>query len=462
MKKLLDRKERAVLKKLNGAGYEAYYVGGCVRDAMMGRSGGDVDVTTNALPEQIKKVFAGWRTIDTGIQHGTVTVLVPEEGCGESEKDGVIPVEVTTYRSDGDYSDSRHPDQVQFLKSLEEDLARRDFTVNTMACDLEGNIIDPFGGKEDIETETLRAAGDAGRRFQEDALRIMRGLRFASVLDFEIEEKTAAAMMDSRHLLKEISAERIFAELKKLVTGKAAGKVLRNYVDVFEYVIPELYAMKGFLQHNPYHKYDVLEHCIRAMEEIRTTPENQEYMKLAALFHDVGKPDTFFMDEEGIGHFYGHPAKGEEVIHEILMRLRADRFMLERISLLVKRHDLIFKRDEVLLKKWMNRLSPEVMFELLEIKRADNVATGNMHHKLKDKFEDIRIMMEQILEEEQCFSLKDLAADGRDIIGLGVAAGPEIGLILAGLLEAVIEGRCENDKEKLLELAEKMTGYSVQ
>lgn len=442
MKELLNRKERIVLEKLNEAGFEVYFVGGCVRDAMMGSTGGDADVTTNALPYQIKEVFDGWRTVDTGIQHGTVTVLA----------DG-IPVEVTTYRNDGSYSDSRHPDQVEFLNDIEGDLARRDFTVNAMACDLEGNIIDPFGGAEDLKKKILRAVGDADRRFQEDALRIMRGLRFASVLDFEIEKETANAMMDSRHLLKEISAERIFVELKKLVTGQAAGRVIRRYVDVFEYVLPELCAMKGFLQHNPYHKYDVLEHCIRAMEEIKTTPDNQEYMKLAALFHDVGKPDTYFMDEEGIGHFYGHPARGEEVVHEILMRLKADRFTLDRISLLVKRHDLIFKRDEVLLKRWMNRLTPEVMFELLEIKRADNMATGNMHQKLKDKFSDIRVMMEQILEEEQCFSLKDLAVGGKDIIGLDVAPGPEVGCVLAELLDAVIEGRCENDRDKLMEIA---------
>ena len=442
MKELLNRKERIVLEKLNEAGFEVYFVGGCVRDAMMGSTGGDADVTTNALPYQIKEVFDGWRTVDTGIQHGTVTVLA----------DG-IPVEVTTYRNDGSYSDSRHPDQVEFLNDIEGDLARRDFTVNAMACDLEGNIIDPFGGAEDLKKKILRAVGEADRRFQEDALRIMRGLRFASVLDFEIEKETANAMMDSRHLLKEISAERIFVELKKLVTGQAAGRVIRRYVDVFEYVLPELCAMKGFLQHNPYHKYDVLEHCIRAMEEIETTPENQEYMKLAALFHDVGKPDTYFMDEEGIGHFYGHPARGEEVVHEILMRLKADRFTLDRISLLVKRHDLIFKRDEVLLKRWMNRLTPEVMFELLEIKRADNMATGNMHQKLKDKFSDIRVMMEQILEEEQCFSLKDLAVGGKDIIELGVEPGPEVGRVLAELLDAVIEGRCENDRDKLMELA---------
>jgi tRNA nucleotidyltransferase (CCA-adding enzyme) len=189
------------------------------------------------------------------------------------------------------------------------------------------------------------------------------------------------------------------------------------------------------------------------MEEIAVTPENQEYMKLAALFHDVGKPDTYFMDEEGIGHFYGHPARGEEVVHDILVRLKADKFMLDRISLLVKRHDLIFKRDEVLLKKWMNKLSPEVMFELLEIKRADNMATGNMHQKLKDKFEDIRIMMERILEEEQCFSLKDMAVDGRDIMGLGVKPGPEVGRVLGELLDAVIEGRCENQHDGLMALA---------
>ena len=453
MRRLLERKESIALKTLNAAGYESYFVGGCVRDALMLAAAegsgeteetivvGDVDVTTDALPQQVKEVFAGYRVIETGIKHGTVTVLVPEG------------VEITTYRNDGTYSDSRHPDNVSFVGSLEEDLARRDFTVNAMACDLEGNIIDLYGGQQDLDAKIIRTVGEPDKRFKEDALRIMRGLRFAAVLGFEIEEETAAAMLRNRELLDNVSAERIFVELKKLLAGKYAGDVLRKYVDVLDGVLPELAAMKGFQQNNPYHKYDVLEHCIRAMEAVRTTPENRQYMKMAVLFHDMGKPDTYFMDDEGIGHFYGHPKKSEELARRVLGRLKADKATLERVAVLVKYHDLIFDKDERLLKRWMNRLGADVLQEILEIKLADNIGTGNMSPELGQKFAEIRDMMEDILAQQQCFSLKDLAVSGDDLVAEGIKPGPEMGRVLNELLEAVIDGECENDREALLELA---------
>lgn len=470
MQKLLERREKEILVMLERAGYEAYFVGGCVRDALMNAEKcdsegfgiididqGDADVATNALPEQVKKVFAEFSVIETGIKHGTVTVMLPGEPCSDmSIGYDDIPVEITTYRSDGSYSDSRHPDQVAFVRSIEEDLARRDFTVNAMACDMHGQLIDPYGGQADLAAGTLRAVGDPEKRFQEDALRIMRGLRFAAVLGFEIEEKTAAAMMSCRALLKDISAERIFVELKKLLTGRYVGDVLRKYVDVLDDVLPEIWAMKGFEQHNPYHKYDVLEHCIRAMEAVRTTDENLAEMKMATLLHDVGKPDTYFMDDEGIGHFYGHPKKSEELVRGILKRLKADKATLERVATLVRYHDLIFDKDESLLKRWMNRLTPEVLLEILEIKLADNFATGNMSPELEGKFNDIRDMMADILKQEQCFSLKDLAVGGADLIAAGMKPGPELGAMLQQLLDAVIDGECENDKAALMALADKI------
>lgn len=470
MQKLLERREKEILVMLERAGYEAYFVGGCVRDALMNAEKcdsegfgiididqGDADVATNALPEQVKKVFAEFSVIETGIKHGTVTVMLPGELCSDmSIGYDDIPVEITTYRSDGSYSDSRHPDQVAFVRSIEEDLARRDFTVNAMACDMHGQLIDPYGGQADLAAGTLRAVGDPEKRFQEDALRIMRGLRFAAVLGFEIEEKTAAAMMSCRALLKDISAERIFVELKKLLTGRYVGDVLRKYVDVLDDVLPEIWAMKGFEQHNPYHKYDVLEHCIRAMEAVRTTDENLAEMKMATLLHDVGKPDTYFMDDEGIGHFYGHPKKSEELVRGILKRLKADKATLERVATLVRYHDLIFDKDERLLKRWMNRLTPEVLLEILEIKLADNFATGNMGPELEGKFNDIRDMMADILKQEQCFSLKDLAVGGADLIAAGMKPGPELGTMLQQLLDAVIDGECENDKAALMALADKI------
>ncbi len=453
MKKLLACGEKTILEKLNDAGYDAYFVGGCVRDALMGEASDDIDITTSALPSQTKEVFEDWHTVDTGIKHGTVTVM-------RYDAKGTVCAcaEVTTYRSDGTYSDSRHPDSVSFVRTLQEDLARRDFTVNAMACDKAGDICDPFGGQEDLANKIIRAVGEPDLRFREDALRIMRALRFASVLGFEIEEKTEEAIFKNRELLKDISAERIYAEFKKLLKGVAAGKVLRKYVDVIGVIIPELSAMKGFEQHNSYHRYDVLEHCIRALEAVRTMPENEEYMKLAALFHDIGKPETFSMDDKGIGHFYGHPAKSEELVKKIMKRLKADRFTSERVALLVKRHDLLFDRDERLLKRWMNKLSAEVMLELLEIKRADNFGTGNMSRELADKFEDIRLMMNEIIRQGQCFSLTDLAVGGRDLIDAGMKQGAEIGRTLDMLLEAVINEEVVNEKAVLIDYVFKQKG----
>jgi len=445
MKELLDRQEREILEKFEAAGYEAYFVGGCVRDAIMKRPGGDVDITTSALPEETKKVFADKRTIDTGIKHGTVAVLLDD-----------IPVEITTYRTDGKYSDSRHPDSVRFVRSLDEDLARRDFTMNAMGCDLNGGIVDPFGGIEDIKTGLIRAVGEPSKRFEEDALRIMRGLRFAAVLGFEIEPETEAAMFEKKELLTEISVERIFAEFRKLVCGQAAGDVVRKYVDILGVVMPELAAMKGFLQHNAYHKYDVLEHCIQAMEVVKTTPENHEYMKMAALFHDIGKPECFTMDENGIGHFYGHPSKGEKVVTRLLERLKVDNATSDRIETLVKRHDLIFDMDDRFLKRWMHRLGPDVLAEILEIKLADNIGTGNMSEELGHKFCEIRQMISDILASEECFSLKDLAANGRDVIAAGVPAGPQVGQMLEMLLEKVIDGEVQNEREALIEAISKI------
>lgn len=445
MDTLTSRSEKIILEKLNSAGYEAFFAGGCVRDAVMQKlkmtvpSSGDIDVTTNALPKDTERVFDEYQVIETGIKHGTVTVVLQEGN-----------VEITTYRSDGSYSDSRHPDNVRFVTSLEEDLARRDFTINAMACDADGNIRDPFGGQQDIKDRIIRAVGCAEKRFAEDALRIMRALRFAAVLGFEIEDETSRALCTHKQLLRNVSTERIFAEFRKLVSGRNAGEVIRKYADVLGVVIPELAAMKGFEQHNPYHRYDVLEHCIRAMEAVRTTPENRDYMKMAALFHDIGKPETYSMDENGIGHFYSHPAMSEVLVSGIMKRFKADNFTARRVAVLVKRHDLIFEKDERLLKKWMNRLGADVLAEILEIKLADNMATGNMSLELERKFCEIRIMIHDILAQQQCFSLKDLAVDGNDVIACGVAPGPEVGRVLEQLLMKVIDGELPNDREVLL------------
>ena len=466
-----------VLQRLEGAGFEAYLVGGCVREALRAEAAGapsisgaakytDLDVTTNALPEETCRIFSDDTVIETGIKHGTVTVLITQDR---------IPVEITTYRTDGNYSDGRHPDQVQFVRSLEEDLARRDFTINAMAMDLRGEVKDPFGGQEDLAQGTIRSVGNPEARFREDGLRILRALRFAAVLDFRIEPKTEAALFQCAPLLKNISAECIYVELKKLVCGPGAGDVIRRYVDILGVIIPELTAMKGFAQNNPYHKYDVLEHCIRAMETVRGTggpaaPSDTEmsapaaagssvpaYLKLAALFHDVGKPRVYTEDENGIGHFYGHPQAGSEVVSGILSRLKTDRAAAQRIETLIHYHDLVFQEDERLLKRWMNRYTPEVLLEILELKRADNIATGNVSQELLDKFDRIEGMIRKIWQEAQqgqtCFCMKDLAVGGRDLIEAGIPEGPQIGEVLQKLLDEVIDGSLPNDRQALLEAA---------
>ena len=442
---LIISSEGEVIKRLERAGYEGYFVGGCVRDAIMGREAGDIDVTTSATPEEVEAVFAGNRIVETGLKHGTVTLLW--EG---------IPVEITTFRSDGEYGDFRHPDKVEFVKDVREDLARRDFTMNAIALSSKGRMTDPFGGAKDISRGIIRAVGDPEKRFTEDPLRIMRAVRFAGQLGFEIEETTEAAMFSRKNLLTNISRERIFSELKKLIVAPFAGDAISRYVGILGAVIPHIEAMDGFCQQNPYHKYDVLTHCIKCMQALRVTDENKVYMRLAGLLHDVGKPDTFTIDEEGIGHFFGHPAVSAEHTEEILKGLKADSFTIERVTLLTKYHDLLFRKDPKLLKKWLRKFGPEVLFELLEIKRADNLATGHVIPELIQRFDEIKIMLEKILAEEECFKLKDLLVDGNDIIRECGVEGPEVGRILDGLLNAVIEERIHNEKKPLIEEAKRL------
>lgn len=434
-----------VLEKLKAAGYEGYFVGGCIRDHLLNRtkvSDVDFDITTNANPDEVKKVFREFKVIETGIRHGTVTVMILD-----------TPMEITTFRSDGSYSDNRHPDRVNFVGNLEEDLARRDFTMNAIACDSEGKLTDLFGGMADIEAKTIRAVGDPEKRFEEDSLRIMRALRFSAVLGFQLEKETERAAFRCRELLKNVSVERFFIEFQKLICGGNAPDVIRKYIDIIGVMIPEISAMKGFKQNNPYHKYDVLEHCIRAMEAIKTTPENHKYMKLAALLHDVGKPLTYSEDDKGIGHFYSHPSAGSKVAKNLLRRLKVDGFTVERVSTIIKYHDLIFERDTRILKKWMNKFTPQVLIEILEIKKADNFATGNMSEELHDKFDDVQDIIHGILDEEQCFSMMDLAVTGKDLMGLGMKPGPEMGAILKQLLEDVINEKLPNEKEILIKAA---------
>lgn len=447
MMKLTERPEKIILEILEKAGYEAYFAGGCVRECFSGETAGagDIDIATNALPEEVKKTFGGWKTVDTGIAHGTVTVIMPEDR-GRAE--------ITTYRSDGVYGDCRHPDKVEFIGSLKEDLRRRDFTMNAMAMDIRGRLEDPFGGRDDIKGKTVRAVGDAGERFREDGLRIMRAVRFSSVLGFSLEEKTERAAFENRKLLSRISAERLFSEFRKTVTGKDAGKAVRKYTDIIGVFMPELEAMKGFDQRSRYHRYDVLEHCIRAMEAVETTEKNREYMKLAALLHDIGKPQTYCHEDLGRGHFQGHGEKGGEMVKILLRRMKADAFTTERVSLLVRNHDLMFHRNERLIKQLMRKFTPGILLEILAVKKADNIATGNASGPLLEKFDEVGRMIEEITAGGDCYSLDQMALKGDDIKALGVKEGPLVGRLLEELLEKVIDGELPNEKSSLTEAAQ--------
>ena len=428
------------LTMLESAGFEAFIVGGCVRDALRGITPKDYDITTSALPEETKSVFRDYRVIETGIQHGTVTVMM--EG---------MPLEITTYRTEGTYSDNRHPDSVSFTTSLREDVARRDFTMNAIAYSPARGLLDHFGGAEDIRGGIIRCVGDPDTRFREDALRMMRGIRFASALGFAIEENTAAAIRENKERISAVSAERIRVELTKLLCGVNVKNVLMDWWDVLGVVIPEILPMHGFDQKTPYHIYDVWEHTAVAVSE---TPP-MTHLRLSALLHDVGKPPSFFTDEKGIGHFYGHPVVSEKMAEEILTRLKYDNVTRRRVVTLVREHDRIIEPTEPAVKRALSRLTPEVFFNLLAIKRADNLAQSPDYRDRLETYDRIESIAQNILAKNECISVSTLAVNGSDLIALGMKPGKEIGDMLNQLLEQVIRGKLENDRNVLLAYVKK-------
>lgn len=427
---------RRILQTLNNAGYEACLVGGCVRDLLRGVEPHDWDICTSALPEETERCFAGRRVIETGLKHGTVTVI--EEGG---------PYEITTYRTEGPYSDSRRPDFVHFVPDLEQDLARRDFTMNAIAMDLQGNLRDPYGGADDIKSRLIRCVGKPDQRFQEDGLRVMRALRFSACFGYAIEEHTAQAVHENRAILDRVAAERINVELCKLLVGKGAGNALRQYPDVFCQFWPQLGPLVTLEQNNPWHCWGGWEHTIHAVEGAPTDVT----LRLAMLLHDIGKPACKSTDENGIDHFYGHPAVSAQLAEQMLRALKFDNKTRERVVLLVERHDAQLPPRSQVIRRWLNRLGPEAFFQLLEVKRADNM--GQTLEKVRGRLaelEEIRDKAEQILAEHQCLALKDLAVDGRDVMAAGIAPGPAVGQMLEELLERVLSGEIPNERDALL------------
>ena len=424
---------QAVLSTLEAAGHEAWCVGGCVRDALSGRAPGDWDVTTSALPEETLAIF-GSRAEPTGLKHGTVTVKTPGG-----------PVEVTTYRLDGVYLDHRRPASVTFTRSVDEDLARRDFTVNAMAWNLRGELRDPFGGRADLEKGVLRCVGDPDRRFQEDALRVLRGLRFSAVLGLEIEPGTAAALRRNREGLNDIAPERIQTEFFKLLTGETAAAVLREFPEVFGVFWPELLPMVGFDQRNRHHCYDVWEHTLHALDAV----PGDLVLRCAMLLHDVGKPASFTLDEQGVGHFYGHPAASRDLADRLLRRLKCATDFRETVVRLVEWHDRDIPRTDKAIRRALRILGEEDLRRLILVKRGDNFGQAPAYWDRQKELDKAEAILDRLLAEDACFSLRQLAVNGRDLLALGLS-GPAVGAALEGLLEKVVDGALPNDREALL------------
>ena len=427
-----------ILNRLTAAGFQAYAVGGCVRDSLLGTVPGDWDICTSALPEETEACFSDLRVVETGLKHGTVTVIF--QG---------VPYEITTFRSDGNYLDHRRPQQVNFVRTLKEDLLRRDFTINAMAVGLDEEIQDPFGGRQDLTDGIIRCVGDPDTRFTEDALRILRGLRFASRLGFSIAPETAAAMERNKNLLSYVSGERIYKELTGILIGTYAQSVLEQYGGVLAAVLPEIQPSMGFLQRNPFHNRDVWQHTLEALGKSRPDP----IARWALLLHDLGKPDCFTLDDRGIGHFYGHPQRSMELAEQILDRFHGDKKTRDTICLLVRDHDREAPATIKNARRWIARYGRDNVRLLLEVKRCDclaHVDTPKTRARYNNLMEMTRLIRE-CLETERCFSVRDLPVKGGDVMALGVPAGPQVGRILEGLLGDVLDGACPPEREALLE-----------
>lgn len=435
---IIPKDVEKIIERLNSAGYEAYVVGGCVRDSIMEKTPHDWDICTSATPEVVKSLFS--HTTDYGMKHGTITVFADKEGY-----------EITTFRAETDYSDHRHPDTVEFVADLKSDLSRRDFTINALAYNNESQLIDMFNGLDDIRNQMIRCVGNADERFKEDALRILRALRFAATLGFDIEDKTSEAIHYNVHLLKYIAEERKRDELMKLLGGNYTTKILLEYSDVIAEVIPEIQLCVGFNQNNRYHCYDVYEHMVHAVENGITPIE-----KFALLIHDIGKPHCYTEDKNG-GHFYGHPAISEEIVKDVVNHLKFDNDSKKAVLELVKYHGIEIPVTKKSVLKLLNRLGEERTLQLMDIKLADIlVHAPGTQDVLIEKWKIFNRLLGEVLVEGNCFSRKNLAVNGNDIKALGVSEGPEIGRIIQTLMGEVMSEQLANEKEVLLNRANEL------
>ena len=435
MKIQLPDKVHGIIETLTAAGYEAYAVGGCIRDSVLGREPSDWDITTSAKPEDVKRIFA--RTIDTGIKHGTVTVMMDHEAF-----------EVTTYRIDGVYEDGRHPKEVIFTASLEEDLRRRDFTMNAMAYNEQTGLVDIFDGIRDMEAGVIRCVGNAEERFTEDALRMLRAVRFSAQLGYEIAEDTKSAVRKLAPNLKKISAERIQTELVKLLVSDHPDYLRIAYeTGITRQVLPEFDLCMETPQNNPHHCYSVGEHILHAMLEVRP----DKVLRLGMLFHDIGKPQTLTIDEKGITHNKKHAVVGEQMTMQILRRLKFDNDTIRKVTKIVLCHDQEVGASPAGVRRSVNRIGEDIFRMLFDVKRADILAQSDYLREEKlARLAYIYDLYDEICRKQECVSLKDLAVTGSDLIALGVPPGREIGVILHELLEIVLEEPERNTREELI------------
>ena len=432
-----------LIHTLQNNGHSAYIVGGCVRDSILGRTPHDYDICTSATPSEMLEIFKDKKIIETGLQHGTVTVVVNGE-----------PYEITTYRIDGIYSDNRRPDTVTFTDKLVEDLRRRDFTINAMAYNEEEGLIDPFNGMEDIKYKKINCVGFAEDRFGEDALRILRAIRFAAQLEFTIMPGTDWEIHKQYKNLENISIERINSEFCKIASSDDFCVELLLYKDVFSLFIPELKDMFDFSQNNPWHIWDVFGHTIHAVEYCDS---DDLVVRLAVFFHDFGKPHSYQDGEDGIRHFKGHGKVSADMTDSIMKRLRFDNETRNNVVELVYYHDATFEVGKKYVKRWLNKIGEKQFRRLLQVKKADNKAQNlELSSDRIKELSEIEALIDEVLQEDECFSLKDLAVNGKDLIGVGYKSGKELGNTLNKLLQLVIDGDCPNEKEKLLQEAESL------
>lgn len=439
MKILIPDDVNFILNRLNEYGYEAFVVGGCVRDSLLGLTPHDWDICTNALPHQIQACFSEFYQFDAGVKHGTVSVVYNKE-----------VYEITTYRIDGDYSDNRHPQNVTFTKDIFNDLARRDFTVNAMAYNDKSGLVDFYGGQADLENRIIRCVGNADERFNEDALRIIRALRFASHYEFSIESKTSESIFRNSCLLNNIAAERISVELLKLLCGNGAEEILNNYRDVIAVIIPELEAEFDFNQHNKHHNRDLWHHTTHSVASIESNPA----LRMTMLLHDISKPECCSTDSDGVCHFYRHPVVGAEKAHEILRRLKFSNEFIKECETLIKYHDVRYSGSKRQLRRMLNKIGEKNMLNLIKVQRADVMAQSD--YKRAEKLELIsksEVDLNEIINSKSCFNLNQLAVNGRDLIEIGITDGKQIGSTLKTLLNKVIDEKLENNKEDLLACA---------